>query len=321
MNSQFENNRNFLALLVLLAIAASGATALAQEPQEIRYLALELEPSKRTYALGEPVYVTVRLRNRGTSKQSVATMLDPAAGFLSIFVKPAGAQQQQLFIPLAVGDFDVAPSELAASGEMNATFPIFFGGNGWTFTQTGDYDVFATLAGSGSAALRSTTAPITIARGDGAGQYLFSQSRQDQYETGKFLVWQQGDHLRRAHATLDEIIKQFPDAPLSNHAVLATGVSLSRPFHDYSIGRVRAAQPERALELLNRVNINELPDLLRLHRSLALARAYAAAGLRDDAQVRLDDAQSLAADSVRALQQTLTAELTYDPVLAQMNKQ
>ena len=318
MTLRFKTANHLRTLLLGFAIASLGAAAGAQESRASLPMTLTLEPSKRSYELGEPVYVTTRLRNTGGKAQRLQTMLNPSAGFLTVRVGRPGTDRPMQFIPLAVGDYELPETELAAGGEMNATFPIFFGGNGWTFPASGTYELTAVLEGPRTATLRSESTTITVTPGKGAGRYLFGLSRDDQFETGKFLVWQQGDHLRRAHATLDEIIRGFPDSEVANHARLAVGVSLSRPFSDYSIGRVRPPRPDRALEMLEMVRPEGLPDLLKLHRQLAIARSYVALGRNDAAGEALSEAQAFAADPRRAVGETLAAEMSFDPLLSKM---
>lgn len=310
---------NFMRLGVI-ALIVLPASALAQQEQRSE-LVLTLDTHKSSYVLGEPVYVTVHLKNESAKSAQVRTSLRPSAGFLTVQVRAAEERAAREFIPLAIGDFELPVTTLGPGQSMNDTFPIFFGGYGWTFPDTGSYEISARHAAPGMARQLSPPVTITVTRGRGAGTYLFSRPKEDQIETGKFLIWQQGDHLRRAQATLDEIVTQYPDSPVSDYARLATGISLSRPFHDYSIGRVRPAQPDLALELLNAVPDKTLPDLLKLKRQLALARSFEGVAQTSDAQTALAEARELANNPERGLGETLSSALEFDPALRTLANQ
>lgn len=300
-----------LSLAAALLVAAPG---LAQSASGARSLSLSLEPAKSYVGLGEPVYVTARLRNDGASAVQVAVELNPAAGQLSVEITGGGGGGVRPFVPLALADVETPTANLPPGGELSSVFPVFFGGRGWSFRSPGSYGLTAVLEGLPGGALRSETVTIRVEEGDGAGRYLFETAAADQLETGKFLIWQHGDHLRRAHATLEEIIAKYPQSPLASYGELAIGLNLSKPFRDYGLGRVRPSRPDAALERLRRVDGEVLPEVLRIDRSLGLARSYAELDQPAEARQALEGARQDAAGKA-ALEEMIRREIEFDPRL------
>ena len=315
MHTQTNILRRTLMCVATLTLTCWAAVATAQDAKDAALLTLSLEPAKSRLVLGEPVYVTARLRNSSANSAQVQTMLEPSAGLLTVLVQGSNVNEPIPFIPLSIGDFELPTTTLARGENMESVFQVFFGGRGWTFPAPGTYQLTAVLEGTHGSALRSRPVEITVSRGDGAGAYLFDQSTADQLETGKFLVWQQGDHLRRAQATVEEIVKQFPESPVSDYGRLAMGLNLSRPFHDYSIGRIRPARPDTALQLLDDVRPDILPNMLRMRLGLGLTRAYSATGRHAAADRAFANVRSIAAAERLALEPQLQSELTSDPAL------
>lgn len=312
-----ERIRQFCVAVVVSIVAGVGFVS-AQEGPGTMNVSLHLEFSKTSYELGEPVYATARLRNDAGDAIRLATELNPSAGYLSVLVSGPGGGSDRRFVPLSIADLEIEPVAVPPGGELSSAFQMFFGGRGWTFTEAGNYQVTAVLDGLPGPLLRSETVNLEVTPGEGAGRYLFNAESEDQRETGKFLVWQHGDHLRRAHATLEEIISAYPQSPLSNYAQLAIGLNLSRPFSDYNIGRTRPAQPSGALERFQAVDRNGLPDILKARLGLGLARAYIGLDRADDARQAIDAVlEEVSGDS--ALQRMIQSDMEFDPALQRMN--
>src|SRR5687768_2186995 len=98
MNANKDNCLKFvLANVTALAVLVAAGCATSRvpgrstdnspiEPLRPGVLAVVLEPSKTNYVLGEPVYVTVRLRNTGAEPFSGAPRLDPELGEIHISI-------------------------------------------------------------------------------------------------------------------------------------------------------------------------------------------------------------------------------------------
>lgn len=125
---------------------------------------LSVRPLKREYVVGEPVFVSVGLRNSGDRMVRVPDALDPTDGFLRLtFRSPSGRvipytppvrfcrQSSMLHLPPGgvLRGFDGAPVFLSASGPV--------------FTEPGDYQVSAELTGvDGSRVVYGRAAPVRV---------------------------------------------------------------------------------------------------------------------------------------------------------------
>jgi len=296
-----------LALALWLGSALAGAPAAAQTSGE--GLRLTLEPGEAALVLGEPAYATVTLYNAGSEAVTILPDLTLTSGFVEIRVDPPEGEAFE-FTPLAVDDVEVARAELAPGDEIAEVVQVFFGGRGWTFDRPGSYTLTATYRVPGGTQVRSEPATVNVAEGDSAGRSLLSAQPETLRQTGKFLVWQQGDHLRRALARLEEIVERYPDSQVADYARLAMGINLSESFYDYTAGGVRKARPAEALRWLEGVRETSLPPVQRLRLHMALSRSYAALGRQAEAAAALGRARELAAD--RPALETLLEEGTTD---------
>jgi hypothetical protein len=275
-------------VLVLASCAAVTGVPLNGHPDlgdtPTSSLELKATADKEAYALGEPVYLNVRLRNISPSPMRILKRLRPDYGLTTIrIVAPDGRSEG--FVPLGVVDSDAVPENLPPGAELGSVFPIFFGANGWTFPQPGRYRVdvqYQSARPRVDAAtpldrvrVRSTPITITVASVDSeAGTFLIGAGRASN-EAGKFLVWQSGDHLRRGIAQLEDLIQRFPQSIIADYARLMLGLSLSRSFKDYSIDRLRPPDHQKSLAYLGQVSDDTVPRYLRVQKHLALARDLA----------------------------------------------
>ncbi|MEE8585005.1 MAG: hypothetical protein V3T83_09155 [Acidobacteriota bacterium] len=149
--------------------------------------------------------------------------------------------------------------------------PVFFGARGWTFERPGAYSIDATYRDPqqrfevDAEALR-----ITVSEGGGVGRQLLADS-ESAGEAGRFLVWQGGDHLRKGIATLKDLVADHPLSPLAAHSRVALGISFSRDFIDYTLGRVRRSECWSTRYFLEGAPLDRLPETIRLRKNLAEA--------------------------------------------------
>jgi hypothetical protein len=283
----------------------------AQRPSD--GLRLAVEPSAAEVVLGEPVYVALTLRNASGQSVRVVPDLGLESGLVRVNIEPETGEPFS-FIPLAIADSEVAPEDLAPGAEIAEVAEVFFGGSGWTFETPGSYVLTATYEAPGGPQLRSAPATLRVTEGDGAGRHLLSAEASTLREAGKFMVWQQGDHLRRAQTHLTGLIEQYPESRVADHARLALGINLSQSFYDATAAGVRPPRPEEALGLLDAIDEERLPDVLRLRLQLARARSLAALGRDDEASAAVRAARLLAAGRP-ALQSVLQQQLETEPQL------
>ena len=286
-------------LLLLLCLAgallAMGLVLTGEgRSQDTENVELILETDKARVVLSEPVYLTVRLRNVGTVPVEAAELLDPQTGVVSInVVSPAGTSRG--FLPLLYSDVTIPSRRLRPNDEIAAVFPVFFGSLGWTFPQPGKYRLSASYGsnqGEASHKLVSNQLSMVVTSGDEAGSLLIDDSNES-FEAGKFLLWQQGDHLKAGLARLQRILATYPESVLADYIRFALGRNFSRSFRDYSRGRVRAPDCHAALSYLEDIKADVLPRYLQILQALAQARCHALQGSQEEAERFLKHAEAL----------------------------
>ena len=244
----------------------------AQSAPSASPLEVSLEIETSTALLGEPVYATVRLTNRGREPVMVPRFLDPQLGNLQINVS-SQERARFIFVPLFVSDPVQAKRKLNPGEEIAASFPIFYGALGWTFPKSDTYHISAVLRNSAQLpGKRAQSRPmrLTVAD-DNTGATLMGHTRAAE-EAAKFLLWQRGDHLQDGQALLSDFMKRYPDSLLTDYIRVALGHNFSRDFRNYAVGRIRPADCEAALAYLRPVHTERLPALLQVQQRLDEAR-------------------------------------------------
>ena len=312
------NIQSSILFLALFALAITGCTipsdaslpapALvsprdamsAAEVVQSSTLDLTLGADKEQYVIGEPVYITARLTNIGGEVQQVFSELRPSDGATHILVTtPDG--RQGTFSPLVRADYDsTVLMELNQGETIGAVFPVFFGAEGWTFTEPGKYlitAIYETPFAKGQVA-QVKSEPISILvehTSEGSGEFLIEDGEAS-FEAGKFLTWQAGDHLMSGQERLEALLERWPDSLLANYANFAFGKSLSEPFADYRVNAIRPADCERAMSLLAVVDENLVSRHILLLTNIAQARCELNSENWDAAREHLARSKELAGD-------------------------
>lgn len=287
--------RSSWVLAVIAFAALTGTTAgVAQGPAQ--GLSLKIETERPSYALGEPIYLIVRVLNQGTAEAKLMPLLSPEDGLLAISVRdPAG--QGIGFEPLAARDRDTSPVALGPGRQLATTFPIFFGATGWLFQAPGAYTVraqFDVLSGAGEPRLIQAEPLVVTIRDEGAeGARVLMNGNSASIEAGSFLVWGSGDHLVEGMEHLNQFERHNPTSPAADHYRVALGRSWARPFKNYKLGMVRPAEYSRALTELVRARDEVLPTVLRIEKYLAQATSFFGTGRRPEAVDALRRARAL----------------------------
>lgn len=291
---------SLVGLAVLLSCKSSGTRTSVQERPALAGLTLALETDKPGVVLGEPVYLTARLENSGPTSVKVPPELDPRFRWLSVNVAFAKGRAFP-FVPITILESDRPLQDLRPEEELAATFAVFFGGHGWSFSEPGLYTLSAKyrfpVAGERTIQIvESSSITIDVIQGPTkAGSFLVDQGAASK-EAGKFLLWQSGDHLRKGIAHLENLMDRYPESPLVDYIRLALARNLSRPFKDYSVSRTRPATPAAALEHLKQVRSERMPRYLKVQKHLAEATCYAGLKNPESARQALDSARKLAGE-------------------------
>lgn len=260
---------------------------------EVAGLKLTLDLGKPRVVFGEPVYIAAKLENTSPEAIAVFPTLFPEDSALHIeVIEPDG--RRRIFVPYALDLNDLAPKNLAQGDSISAAFPIFYGGRKWTFQQEGKYQIRGIFENpaSGKPMAKSDPVELIVTQDDGSGKFLLQGGKASD-QAGEFLLWQSGDHLRAGIAHLESLIEQYPDSVLADYAQLAFAHNLSRPFRDYSIGKLRKPNPKAALKYLEKVKFDHLPPYLQVKQIVTESRSQALLGNTDKAKSVLNRAHRI----------------------------
>ncbi|MBL8269010.1 OmpA family protein [Steroidobacter sp.] len=151
-------------LRALIGISMAQAAEAEEEPKESTAAAtITLQAQRAAYPLGYPIAVRVIARNTGDAPLPVVERLNPRYGMLQIEYRTAGSDDWQTLQPIAwlepTSDED---AQLEPGAQTEETVPVYFGEDGWTFAEPGDYEIRARLQtnASGSGAISE---PVKIA--------------------------------------------------------------------------------------------------------------------------------------------------------------
>ena len=262
-------------------------------------LSVTLRPTKPTYVLGEPVYVILQLDNHGATPIGIFPYLEPGEGAVHIEVT-APDEKRAPFVPLGESYNEVAEVTVAPRESRAAVFPVFFGGRGWTFDRLGVYHLTAVYSGvmKSGELIEVVSEPVGLTVDEAEeeiGKFLIQEGVASS-ESGKYLTWHSGDHLRKGKAHLMNLLDRWPESTVASYARFALGKGLSDSFMDYSVGRVRPPDCAKAREYLDRIRVDVLPDNLKIHWNLALARCVLQERKVSQARLRLATAKTLIDD-------------------------
>lgn len=260
------------------------------------HLRLEIVLDREVYALGEPIYLTLRLHNSGSDTLRVIGSLDPTDGAVDVLVEGPG-ERQETFVPLVEADHDEGIFENLGPGAVLGTVvPIFFGADGWTFDEPGRFEVTAIYKtpGERGRTLRTVSTAIALeVRSSSIGARLVGEAQRS-LEAGKFLTWQSGDHLEQGRALLEQALEAEDQSPLSDYIHSAFARSLGEPFADYRAGRVRPPDCQQALNRLVQVTNDRLHVYVRMQNAVIRAKCAFRTNDREAAGRYLKEARGMA---------------------------
>lgn len=266
-------------------------------------LKLKLEAPKQSYVAGEPIVLTVGLHNSGTVNQSVYPLLDPKYRFLNLEIKRPGQTDFDPFQPVLIAEARGVQVRALAPGEsIHDEARIFFGADGWVFTEPGEYVVRAdypapavdgTMKDDGtriqSGELKIVVAEPTTSSARRAKELIVGPQQ------GLYLVLGGGDHLTNATAQLKQVVQEAPTAPQAAAVRLALGTAALNPTIDPSTGVQSQPRVDEAKQHLDAVrNSTAVPALANAKAQAKLADALDENGrTAEAARVRTQTAQKM----------------------------
>ena len=187
-------------------------------------LALELHPAKPAVVLGEPVYVTAVMRNRGPASVTVAPVLSLEASRLRYWVEdPKGKVRR--YETWVAATIEGTPQRLYPGDEITATDMVWWQPRtGCAFPTPGDYGLTATF-GDGRHSLRSHRVVLRVVspRNEDATALPLILGK----EQGEFL--QVGSYqFQEGMKKLRELVAKHPRSTYAPYAEYALALRASR---------------------------------------------------------------------------------------------
>jgi hypothetical protein len=272
-------NGMLLHLIMVLSLLVPGAPAVAQPVD------LALTTDRTEFMLGEPVVVLVGVKNIGHDTMYVSPEFGPEGGNVDYIVTGPGGKAKA-FSPLYVQDrADFRP--LAPGQTVRGTARIFYGGNGYTFQEPGNYSVVASMGKSRSSPLRLKVLPPQNAAEREQARLIL-----DKNEVGLFLMLEGGDELSEAQKQIEELISRYPDALLTSYVRYAVAKNLSVPAKNFVSQKPRSADMPRAIAILQSLTGKEMVLYYQARVATTLASLMSKTNRPEEARTVLQEFQS-----------------------------
>lgn len=118
----------------------------SETPSDEPGLLLLIQAQEAPYPLGFPIAIRVIAHNRSTGPLALKGRLTPPYGLVRIEYRFKGEEQWRIFKPLIWYEpADDQDALLEPDGYAEQTAAIYFGDDGWTFAQPGEYEIRATI--------------------------------------------------------------------------------------------------------------------------------------------------------------------------------
>ena len=247
-----------MLVLLALGVAVIGAPRSGAQPPEplpAALLQLTLALDQEVYVPGEPVVAYLAITNSGDRPVAVESCLDPELAPVHYLVTgPAGKEER--FAPLMMADAIIPRLELGPGESVYGDALLHYGAAGWTFAEAGTYQVRAAYRGR-----RFVSDPVTLEVSEPSSSLETEHGRLvlGEPEVGRFMIFEEGDHLKEARAVLGELSESEESSVHRRYAAYMLGTALSKSFADFGVGRLRPADRPRANRYLESVR-DELPS-------------------------------------------------------------
>lgn len=233
-----------------------GREVLADPISDESGLVLGISTHQRSFALGEPVVLELKLKATTTRGRRAHTWLHPDFGMVRIVIsKPSG--QVVAYEPMIDHLVGERQKMLGVDDEVRDSAYIGYGKGGFYFDQPGQYRVRAAYAALDGSQVLSEILTIRVrypvTRDEDTLAELFLGDDQ-----GVLLYLQGSDNrsLRAGNDAFDEVIDRFGDHPMATYARMVKGINAGRVFKTVNAGKgrpvtVRAADKAESIALLS----------------------------------------------------------------------
>jgi hypothetical protein len=263
---------NKISLLFLLLIFGLLLSVIAQERLTISVIA-----EKSEYLLGEPVVVYVMIKNSGNKTLAVSADIAPERDMYIYYItNPEGETKR--FAPIFVEEPDEM-KKLRRNESVGGSARIFYGGNGYTFPKSGEYQVAVHYQDTKSLHLKiKILEPGNEAEKDQANHIL------DHSEVGLFMMLEGGDELSDAMAQIESLNANYPDALLTAYVRYALAKNYSVPARNFVSKKPRDANLPKSIEILESLKSKEIQLYYRNKVFNTLSSNLEMVGRKEDAQ-------------------------------------
>ncbi len=208
-------------------------------------LCLRLDAPRVKVHLGEPITLVASLVNCSSQVQHVQDLLAPEFGFLQVWIRtPQGMEAVNKPVTLREGRGKAA-RPLAPGERLTAVVPIYFGQDGWTMTQAGEYRIRAEY-GVESAPIASNPVTLMVQAPSNAVDRKAADILMTP-EAGHFLLSgrdQRGEGSKR----MTTLTQEYGESHLAPYASLALAFAASRDRFDPETKTFRTDGCSRAVE-------------------------------------------------------------------------
>jgi len=270
--------------------ASLGRDVMADPISDESGLLLAISTHQKSFALGEPVVLELKLKATDTRGRRAHTWLHPNYGLVRIVIsKPNGeVRAYEPLIDHLVGDRQTV---LGVNDEIQDSAYIGYGKGGFYFDQPGQYRVRAAYAALDGSQVLSDILAIRV-------RYPVSEDDEKLAELfmgddqGALLYLKGSDNtsLRSGNDAFDEVLDRFGEHPLATYVRMIKGVNAARAFKTINAGEeklvtVRPPQPEDSIGLLSSVKTAQVLDPVSTGEAMAcLAFAQNQIGDEDGAK-------------------------------------
>ncbi|MFQ3611905.1 MAG: hypothetical protein SNJ72_10480 [Fimbriimonadales bacterium] len=219
-------------------------------------LKLEIE-TRRSYALGEPVVVEIKLYSMSLWEKQVDAPLHPQGGFVQIAIrKPNG--EITTYKPAI--EHCILPETTLLDERHPSLYEsayIGFGKDGLYFDQPGRYQLRAIYYALDGSVIASNIQNLIIHSPISSTDQTIAELLMDEQVGMLFsLLGSDSLALQRGNEALQTVLENYPKHPLANYARLAKGINASREFKVITADNritVRAPRYDEAVQLLEPV--------------------------------------------------------------------
>lgn len=245
--------------------ASLGREVMADPISDESGLVLSISTHQKSFALGEPVVLELKLKTTDTRGRRAHTWLHPNFGLVRVVISRPGGEvcAYEPLIDHLVGDRQTV---LGVGDEIKDSAYIGYGKGGFYFDQPGQYRVRAAYAALDGSQVLSDILTIRVrypvSEDDDKLAELFLGEEQ-----GALLYLQGSDNenLRSGNEAFDEVLDRFDAHPLATYARMVKGVNAGRTFKTVNAGAgklitVRPPKTEESISLLSQATDAQVLD-------------------------------------------------------------